>query len=160
MHTNKKRVAGSPAAKKAPKPAAPPAQPVTLAPAPTAPVAAVTYWIRTVAAPLPLASTPPAALAPATPEAKPSCVPLTPMLLSVPAPTVTPAAPSFISAERGKLIEFESYLLAEKHHFQGDPADYWRRAEAIVASNAGQNDGPAGQAGHGPSSGHWEGRLA
>lgn len=160
MRTNKKPAAGSSTTKKASHPAAKPAPLVTLAPQATAPVAAVTYWIKTVAAPLTLESKPAAPLAPATPAAKPSVVPLTPALLSAPVQPVPPAAKVVSLSDREKLIEFEAYLLAEKNNFQGDPADYWKRGAALVEAKLERNDGPAWQGAHGASLGNWGGRLS
>ena len=135
MRTNKKPTTGSSATKKVITPVAMPPSLVPLAPKTTA------------------------HLAPATPEAKPSVVPPAPALLAVPVTPLAPEAKAVSPSEREKLIEFEAYLLAEKNNFQGDPADYWRRGEALVAANLGRNDGPAGQGAHGTSLGNWGGRL-
>jgi len=160
MRTNKKLTTGSPASKKAIKPAALPARPITLAPQPTAPAAAATYWIKPVASPVTLESKPTALLAPATPEAKPSAAPLALAPRSTPDQPAAPAARAGAHSERGPLIEFAAYLLAEKDNFQGDPADYWRRGEAIVDANLGALGGQATQGVHGQALGNREGRLS
>jgi hypothetical protein len=75
--------------------------------------------------------------APVTPVGQPVAATMAPRLLSMPVKPVAPVAKTVTSAERGKMIEFEAYLLAEKNNFQGDPADYWTRGEAVVESKLG-----------------------
>ena len=159
MRTNKKLATGSSATKKAIHPVALPAPLVTPAPKPTAPVAAVVSEFKPLVAPLLLESKPTTHLAPATPEAKPSAAPLAPTPRSVPVTPMAPAAKVVSPSDREKLIECEAYLLAEKNNFQGDPADYWKKGEALVEANLGRNDGPAWQGAHGTSLGNWGGRL-
>ena len=139
MRTDKKQTAGSPATKTAAKPAAMPAQLGTHTPQSTAPLAAVVSGIKPVAAPMQLPPKPAVPLAPATFGTNSNVAPLAPAPLSGPGQPRTRAAQAVSPADRGKLIATEAFLLAEKNNFEGDPADYWRRAEAIVAANLGRS---------------------
>ena len=158
MRTDRKQTAGAPATKAAAKPAAMPAQLGTHTPKSTAPLAAVASGIQPVVTPLPLGPKPAVPLAPATFGTTPNVASLAPAPLSGPGQPRATAAQAVSPADRGRLIATEAFLLAEKNNFEGDPADYWRRAEAIVAANLGRSDEPARHVEHGESLGNREGR--
>ena len=80
---------------------------------------------------------PAAPVAPVTPEVESMAAPVTSTPLSVLVKTATQAVKPVTPAERWKMIEFEAHLLAEKHHFKGDPAAYWVQAEKNIDTKLG-----------------------